>query len=38
MVLALHYGKKAVRVAVGRRLLTVVYCVLKREEPYCKDY
>ena len=36
--LALRCGKMAARVAVGRRLLTVVYCMLKREEPYCEDY
>jgi transposase len=31
-------GKKGARVAVARRLLTVVYHMLKRNEPYQEDY
>ncbi len=31
-------GKKAARVAVARRLLTVVYYMLKRNEPYQENY
>ncbi|MFV1948711.1 MAG: hypothetical protein ACC633_02125, partial [Anaerolineales bacterium] len=31
-------GKKGAKVAVARRLLTVVYFMLKRDEPYQEDY
>lgn len=31
-------GKQAAKVAVTRRLLTVVYYMLKRNEPYQEDY
>ena len=31
-------GKQAAKVAVARRLLTVIYHMLKRNEPYQDDY
>jgi len=36
--LATRCGKKAAKVAIARRLLTVVYYMLKRNEPYQDDY
>ncbi|MFC2042690.1 IS110 family transposase [Chloroflexota bacterium] len=33
-----HCGKQAAKVAVARRLLTVIYHMLKRNEPYQGDY
>lgn len=36
--LARRRGKKIAKVAVARRLLTVVYYLLKRNEPYQEDY
>jgi hypothetical protein len=36
--IALRSGRKAAKVAVGRRLLTVIYSMLKRQEPYQEDY
>lgn len=36
--LAPRCGKKGAKVAVARRLLTVVYFMLKRNEPYMEDY
>jgi transposase len=36
--LAYRCGKQAVKVAVARRLLTVVYSMLKRNEPYQEEY
>ena len=31
-------GKTGAKVAVGRRLLTVVFFMLKRQEPYQENY
>ena len=31
-------GRQAAKVAVARRLLTVIYYMLKRQEPYQEDY
>ena len=36
--LARWCGRRAAKVAVGRRLLTVVYFMLKRNQPYEEDY
>lgn len=36
--LALRCGRQAAKVAVARRLLTVIYYMLKRQEPYQEDY
>lgn len=36
--LAYRCGKQAAKVAVARRLLTVAYYILKRNEPYQEDY
>ena len=36
--LAKRCGKRGARVAVARRLLTVIYYMLKRDRPYEKDY
>ncbi len=36
--LAKRCGKRGARVAVARRLLTVIYYMLKRDQPYEKDY
>jgi hypothetical protein len=36
--LARRIGRMGARVAVGRRLLTVVYYMLKRNQPYDEDY
>jgi len=36
--LARRIGRRAAKVAVGRRLLTVVYFMLKRNQPYEEDY
>jgi transposase len=36
--LARRCGRRAAKVAVGRRLLTVVYFMLKRNQPYQEDY
>jgi transposase len=36
--ISLRAGRKAAKVAVARRLLTVVYYMLKRQEPYQEDY
>ena len=35
--ISLRSGRKAAKVAVTRRLLTVVYYMLKRQEPYQED-
>lgn len=34
----LRSGRKAAKVAVARRLLTVIYYMLKRQQPYQEDY
>jgi hypothetical protein len=31
-------SKRCARVAVARRLLTLIYYMLKRDQPYQKDY
>jgi len=36
--LALRCGRQAAKVAVARRLLTVIYYMLKNQEPYREDY
>lgn len=36
--LASRIGRRGARVAVGRRLLTVVYYMLKRDQPYDENY
>lgn len=36
--ISLRSGRKAAKVAVARRLLTVVYYMLKRQEPYREDF
>jgi len=36
--LVLRCGRQAAKVAVARRLLTVIYYMLKRQEPYQEDY
>lgn len=36
--LVLRCGRQAAKVAVARRLVTVVYYMLKRQEPYQEDY
>ena len=36
--LALRCGRRAARVAVARRLLTVVYYMWKRDQPYQENY
>jgi transposase len=36
--LAKRCGKRGARVAVARRLLTVIYYMLKRDQPYQEDY
>ena len=36
--LALRCGRQAAKVAVARRLLTVIYYMLKRQEPYQEEY
>ncbi len=36
--LARRIGRRGAKVAVGRRLLTVVYYMLKRNQPYGEDY
>jgi transposase len=36
--LARKIGRRAAKVAVGRRLLTVVYYILKRNQPYDENY
>ncbi len=36
--LARRIGRRGAKVAVGRRLLTVVYYMLKRNQPYEEDY
>jgi transposase len=36
--LAKRRGKRCARVAVARRLLTVIYYMLKRDQPYQEDY
>ena len=36
--LAYRCGKQAAKVAVARRLLTVAYYILRRNEPYQEDY
>jgi transposase len=36
--LAYRCGKQAAKVAVARRLLTVVYSMLKRNQPYQEEY
>jgi len=36
--LAPRCGKKGAKVAVARRLLTVIYFMLKRDQPYKEDY
>ncbi|MCJ7723924.1 MAG: hypothetical protein MUP03_07310 [Anaerolineales bacterium] len=36
--LALHCGRRAARVAVARRLLTVIYYMWKRDQPYQENY
>ncbi len=36
--LARRIGRRGAKVAVGRRLLTVVYFMLKRNQPYEEDY
>ena len=36
--ISLRSGRKVAKVAVGRRLLTVIYYMLKRQEPYQEDY
>jgi transposase len=36
--LAKRCGNRCARVAVARRLLTVIYYMLKRDQPYQKDY
>jgi transposase len=36
--LARRLGRRAAKVAVGRRLLTVVYYMLTRNQPYDEDY
>ena len=36
--LCLRCGRQAAKVAVARRLLTVIYHMLKRQEPYQEDY
>ncbi len=36
--IARRRGKRAAKVAVARRLLTVIYYMLKREQPYQEDY
>ena len=36
--LALHCGRRSARVAVARRLLTVIYYMWKREQPYQENY
>jgi transposase len=33
-----HSGRKVAKVAVARRLLTVIYFMIKRQEPYQDDY
>jgi transposase len=33
-----HAGRKVAKVAVARRLLTVIYFMLKRQEPYQENY
>jgi len=37
-VLVKRCGKKGAKVAVARRLLTVVYHMLTRNQPYQEDY
>ena len=36
--LAQRCGRKAARVAVARRLLTVIYYMWKRDQPYQENY
>ena len=36
--LARRIGRRGAKVAVGRRLLTVVYYMLKRNQPYDEEY
>jgi transposase len=36
--ISLRSGRRAAKVAVARRLLTVIYHMLKRQEPYQEDY
>jgi len=36
--LSRRIGRRGAKVAVGRRLLTVVYYMLKRDQPYEEDY
>jgi len=36
--LALHCGRRSARVAVARRLLTVIYFMWKRDQPYQENY
>lgn len=36
--ISLRSGRKVAKVAVARRLLTVIYFMLKRQEPYQEDY
>ena len=36
--LVLRCGRQAAKVAIARRLLTVIYYMLKRQEPYQEDY
>ena len=36
--LALRCGRRAARVAVARRLLTVIYYMWKRDQPYQENY
>jgi transposase len=36
--LSLRCGRQAAKVAIARRLLTVIYFMLKRQEPYQEDY
>jgi len=36
--ISLRSGRKAAKVAVARRLLTVIYYMLKRQQPYQEDY
>jgi transposase len=36
--LAMRIGRRGAKVAVGRRLLTVVYFMLKRNQPYDEEY
>jgi transposase len=37
-IMVLRNGRQAAKVVVARRLLTVIYYMLKRQEPYQEDY